>query len=114
MKSILIQYHKRIIALEGEKYDLEYEVAKKDFEVEKFSMHKKKQTDDAAINQYEKRRPRTEQFLLFSLSSFLPCYHFVFFFVDFCSESFLLISTQRRFASSALIIIHFFLFSSRS
>lgn len=41
MKSILIQYHKRIIALEGEKYDLEYEVAKKDFEVEKFSMQKK-------------------------------------------------------------------------
>lgn len=41
VKSILIQYHKRIIALEGEKYDLEYEVAKKDFEVEKFSIYKK-------------------------------------------------------------------------
>jgi len=35
VKSILTQYHKRINILEGEKYDLEYEVAKKDMEVEK-------------------------------------------------------------------------------
>ncbi|XP_026668903.1 troponin I isoform X2 [Ceratina calcarata] len=33
VKSVLTQYHKRIVALEGEKYDLEYEVAKKDFEI---------------------------------------------------------------------------------
>lgn len=43
MKSILNQYHKRINVLEGEKYDLEYEVAKKDMEVEiKFSRGKQK------------------------------------------------------------------------
>jgi hypothetical protein len=35
VKSILNQYHKRINLLEGEKYDLEYEVARKDMEVEK-------------------------------------------------------------------------------
>ncbi|XP_078048378.1 troponin wings up A isoform X11 [Augochlora pura] len=33
VKSVLTQYHKRIIVLEGQKYDLEYEVAKKDFEI---------------------------------------------------------------------------------
>ncbi|KAL0118967.1 hypothetical protein PUN28_009531 [Cardiocondyla obscurior] len=33
VKSILTQYHKRINVLEGEKYDLEYEVAKKDLEI---------------------------------------------------------------------------------
>lgn len=38
MKSTLTQYHKRINILEGEKYDLEYEVAKKDMEVEKVSL----------------------------------------------------------------------------
>jgi hypothetical protein len=49
VKSILNQYHKRINGLEGEKYDLEYEVAKKDLEVEKvFSWQTKER--DAAIN----------------------------------------------------------------
>ncbi|XP_011344784.1 troponin I isoform X10 [Ooceraea biroi] len=33
VKSILNQYHKRINVLEGEKYDLEYEVARKDMEI---------------------------------------------------------------------------------
>lgn len=33
LKSILNQYHKRINILEDQKYDLEFEVAKKDFEV---------------------------------------------------------------------------------
>lgn len=41
MKSILNQYHKRINLLEGEKYDLEYEVARKDMEVEKKIIEKK-------------------------------------------------------------------------
>lgn len=51
MKSILNQYHKRINLLEGEKYDLEYEVAKKDMEVEKvFFRDKQRDERDAAIN----------------------------------------------------------------
>ncbi|XP_077269029.1 troponin I-like isoform X4 [Temnothorax americanus] len=33
VKSTLTQFHKRINVLEGEKYDLEYEVAKKDMEI---------------------------------------------------------------------------------
>jgi hypothetical protein len=36
MKSTMIGYHKRIGNLEDEKYDLEYEVAKKDLEVRIF------------------------------------------------------------------------------
>lgn len=51
MKSILNQYHKRINILEGEKYDLEYEVAKKDMEVEKvFFRDKQRDERDATIN----------------------------------------------------------------
>lgn len=51
VKSILNQYHKRINLLEGEKYDLEYEVAKKDMEVEKvFFRDKQRDERDAAIN----------------------------------------------------------------
>lgn len=51
LKSILNQYHKRINILEGEKYDLEYEVAKKDLEVEKvFFRDKQRDERDAAIN----------------------------------------------------------------
>lgn len=51
VKSILNQYHKRINILEGEKYDLEYEVAKKDMEVEKvFFRGKQRDERDAAIN----------------------------------------------------------------
>lgn len=33
VKSVVNQYHKRISTLEEQKYDLEYEVARKDFEV---------------------------------------------------------------------------------
>jgi hypothetical protein len=47
VKSTLTQYHKRINILEGEKYDLEYEVAKKDMEVEKvFFRGKRKMSCD--------------------------------------------------------------------
>lgn len=48
MKSILNQYHKRINILEGEKYDLEYEVAKKDMEVEK-DFFRGKQRESATL-----------------------------------------------------------------
>jgi len=33
IKSYLKEYHKRIAGLEAEKFDLEYEVARKDYEV---------------------------------------------------------------------------------
>lgn len=69
MKSILNQYHKRINLLEGEKYDLEYEVAKKDMEVEKvFFRDKQRDERDAAINAIHTNTLSCLSFFFFSLS----------------------------------------------
>ncbi|EFN82117.1 Troponin I [Harpegnathos saltator] len=51
VKSILNQYHKRINGLEGEKYDLEYEVARKDLEVEKL-----KEKENVFVSNRERAR----------------------------------------------------------
>lgn len=68
VKSILNQYHKRINVLEGEKYDLEYEVAKKDLEVEKvFFRDKQRDERDAAINAIQILSCLLFFFFLFSL-----------------------------------------------
>lgn len=48
LKSIVNGYHKRIGLLEAEKYDLEYEVAKKDMEVFEL-IHDRKQSSSVVI-----------------------------------------------------------------
>ncbi|XP_076303625.1 troponin wings up A isoform X2 [Lasioglossum baleicum] len=87
VKSVLTQYHKRIIVLEGQKYDLEYEVAKKDFEVDMFF---DAQNDDVAINIYKKRKQSRIPYFFFcffsfslSLSLYLTLYLSIFLYLSF-------------------------------